>query len=74
MHSENLEKQDAIDESLKQALTQLSATYILGLEKQNERLRATNDPAAIDLIKDEIEKTRDDSDYFPNLMLGESAP
>ena len=70
LHTEFLEKQDALDTQLEQSLSQLSPTYILGLQKQIERLQPTNDPAAIALIEKEIEKTRQDEDYFPNLMLG----
>lgn len=69
IHPQFLQKQETIDSTLKQSLSQLSATYILGLEKQIERLKATDDPAAIDLIEEEIENTRKDASYFPNLML-----
>lgn len=68
VHAEALEKQAAIDEKLQQSLGQLGSTYILGLEKQIERLKADNDPAAIDLIEDEIKQTREDEKYFPTLM------
>lgn len=59
-----------IENNLKQSLSQLSATYVLGLEKQIERLKTANDPAAIELIQAEINRTRNESDYFKNLMLG----
>jgi serine/threonine protein kinase len=71
VHSEFFDKQTAIDDHLIQSLSQLAPTYILGLQKQIERLQGTNDPAAIALIEQEIEKTRDHDDYFPNLMSGD---
>jgi hypothetical protein len=67
---EFFDKQTALDEQLISSLSQLTPTYILGLEKQIERLKKDNDPAAITLITEEIEKTRGSNTYFPNLMLG----
>jgi len=64
----NIEK--SIDTNLKRSLAQSSATYILGLEKQIERLQAEDDPGAIEAIREEVKQTRTDEDYFPNLMLG----
>ena len=69
VHREALAKQEAIDEALVGSLSQLSATYILGLEKQIERLKKDNDPGAVSLIEEEIAKTRTDEDHFPDLML-----
>ena len=68
-YSEHLEKQTAFDEKIQAELKQLSPTYILGLEKQIERLKPDNDTAAIELIEREINSTKRDPDYFPNLML-----
>jgi serine/threonine protein kinase len=72
--SQALEKQTAIDNRLQQELIRLAPTYIRGLEKQIERLKTANDPLAIDLIQEEITKTRDDAQYFPGLLLGNDAP
>lgn len=69
-HEEYLAKQELIDEQLFQSLSQLSSTYIKGLELQIERLRKDNDPAAIELIEEEVGKTRNSEKYFPYLMLG----
>jgi serine/threonine protein kinase len=69
IHEERHEIQESIDLECRRSLTQFAPTYILGLEKQIERLKGENDPAAIDAIKEEIDSTRDDKTYFPNLML-----
>ena len=68
-YSEHLEKQAAFDEKIQAELSQHTPTYILGLEKQIERLKADNDLGAIDLIEREIKDTKRDPAYFPNLML-----
>lgn len=70
VHEESIEVQDALDLSLKAELRQLGSLYIVGLEKQIERLDPKIDVEAIERITEEIEKTRDKADYFPNLMLG----
>jgi serine/threonine protein kinase len=69
-HIEALEKQKNIDFELSQSLYQLSSTYILGLEKQIERLKADNDTGAIKLIESEIERTKESPEYFYGLMMG----
>ena len=69
IHQQYLERQKALDDSLLQEISQLSNTYILGLLKQIERLETENDPAAIALIQEEIQKTRSDKSHFRNLML-----
>jgi hypothetical protein len=63
--------QNKIDETFQQALAVHSATYILGMEKQIERLQTENDPAAIALILKEIELTKNQKGYFAALMLGQ---
>lgn len=68
-HDEALEKQKDIDFEFSRALAPLSATYIVGLEKQIERLRADNDTGAIKLIEEEIELTKGDLNHFRDLML-----
>jgi serine/threonine protein kinase len=74
LRDEFVKKEEAIDNLLYQSLCQLSATYILGLEKQIERLKPDNDSAAIELIKEEIVKTRTDEVYFPNLITDAFIP
>ena len=69
IHQQYLERQKTIDDSLGQEISQLSGTYILGLLKQIERLQTENDPAAIALIQEKIQKTRSDKNHFRNLML-----
>lgn len=68
-HDEALEKQKDIDFEFSRALAPLSATYIVGLEKQIERLRADNDTGAIKLIEEEIGLTKGDLNHFRDLML-----
>ncbi|MCX6868217.1 MAG: discoidin domain-containing protein, partial [Verrucomicrobia bacterium] len=67
---EYLEKQNAIDAALQKQLAGLAPIYILGLEKQIERLTAAQDTAPITLINEEINLTRSTATYLPNLMLG----
>ena len=69
-----LQKQTGIDDTLQQGLAPFSATYVLGLEKQIDRLKADNDTGAIDLIKREIKRTKEDPKYFSGLMLGTASP
>jgi hypothetical protein len=69
LHAEFLEKQEAIDNLLASDLSKLSATYILGIEKQIERLKPNDDPAAIKLLEEEIKLVREDEKYFTELML-----
>jgi len=66
-------KETAIDEHLKAGLSELAGVYTLGLEKQVERLQATDDPGAIELIEKEIELTKTEPSYFPDLMTGKKA-
>lgn len=61
--------QQAIDDTLGTALKGLSATYVLGLEKQIERFKADRDFGAAELLAEEIDITRKSPDYFPALIL-----
>lgn len=61
--------QQAIDDTLGTALKGLSATYVLGLEKQIERFKADRDFGAAELLVEEIDITRKSPDYFPALIL-----
>lgn len=69
-HEESYENQETIDLDLNQSFVEFSSTYTQGLEKQIERLQSEDDPAAIEAIKEEIAKIRDNKTYFPDLMLG----
>ncbi len=71
IHAASLQKQVGIEDTLHEALGKLSATYILGLEKQIERLQPDNDPGAVTLIEAEIARTKSEPKYFPTLMRGE---
>lgn len=70
IYTEFLAKQDAINETFQKGLSTLSATYILGLEKQIERLRTENDEPAIKLIEKEVQLTKGSPKYFADLMVG----
>jgi serine/threonine protein kinase len=70
LHAEFLTKQEAVDKLLNLELSKLSPVYILGIEKQIERLDPAVDESALGILKEEIEKTRMVSDHFTNLMLG----
>lgn len=70
-HAPNyLDKQTNIDAAFKKSMTSHASTYIVGLQKQIERSQAESDAGAIKLLEAEIKLTRDDVEYFPNLMLG----
>lgn len=73
-HAQLLDKQTYLDETFQQELSRIASIYILGLGKQCERFKAANDPGAVLLIQEEIDKTRDDPQYFPVLMLGSGPP
>ncbi|MDP3851064.1 MAG: serine/threonine-protein kinase [Luteolibacter sp.] len=68
LHADSLKEQKTIENSTIRDLSQFSATYILGIEKQIERLQSENDPLAIKLLEEEIETIRDDEGYFAELM------
>jgi serine/threonine protein kinase len=70
VHDEFFVKQEAINSLLMQSLIELGGLYTVGLEKQLERLKSADDPAAVALIEEEIEKVRATKEYFPYLMLG----
>jgi serine/threonine protein kinase len=65
-----LARQVGIEDTLNESLSQLSKTYVLGLELQIKRLQGENDPGAVALVQQEIQDTQADSTYFRNLILG----
>ncbi len=69
LHEQFMANQGSIDSSLAQEVRGLVPTYVLGIQKQIERLNADHDTAASTLLTEEIERTRTDADYFPNLIL-----
>ena len=70
IHAQALDQQTFLDDTFQQELARLAPIYILGLEKQVERLKADNDLGAAQIIQEEIDKSRYDPQYFPLLMLG----
>jgi serine/threonine protein kinase len=69
-HAVYLAKQDVIDQKFEAELIGLSATYILGLNKQIEKLTDPNELPSVKQIKDEIAATQKKSSYFICLMRG----
>lgn len=72
VHSDYLNKQEDIDKKLRAALVKEAPTYVLGIQKQIERL--SDDPGAEALLKEEIQKVQSDNDYFPDLMTDGKLP
>ncbi len=70
---EYIDKEKSIDDLLHRSLVQLTSTYILGLEKQIQRLDPSRDSGAITEIQEEIDKARGTESYFPDLMLSGSS-
>ena len=68
IYTEHLQKQTELDAIFQTKIDPLAETYILGLTKQIERLKADNDVGAIALIEEEIELTHKSSEYFLKLM------
>lgn len=71
IHEGSYSRQIGIDDTFHQSMSSLASTYILGLEKQIERIDAKDDPGAVEIIQKEIERTKASLAYFPKLMLGE---
>ena len=67
-HLQACQMQKKHDDALEESLGQMSALYIVGLEKQMDRLKAAKDPAAA-LVQQEIDATRSSKSYFADLIL-----
>jgi serine/threonine protein kinase len=70
IHEKFLAKQIKLDEALEVAMLELSASYILGLTRQIERLTDPNEAPALALIRAEISATQDKAHYFTERMRG----
>jgi hypothetical protein len=70
IHAGYLQKQQDIRQKMVREFSSLADTYVIGIEKQIERLREENDPAAVKLLEEEIDSVREKENYFPNMMLG----
>ena len=73
LHTTYLKRQTGICDTFQQALNAHAATYISGLEKEIDRMKAKEDPGAVALVEKEIEKTKTSPAYFSDLMLGSSS-
>ena len=65
-----VKKQDAADAAYVKALKPHADTYIYGIDLQIQRLQSENDPGAIQMLKEEIEATKEDEAHFAS-VLGE---
>ncbi|MBC7979908.1 MAG: protein kinase [Armatimonadetes bacterium] len=70
VHRKYSKEQLALKTEFTKSVTRQSDAYILGIVKQIERLRATSDQPALDALQEEIDRIRDDPEYFL-LMLSE---
>ncbi|MFD2255539.1 serine/threonine-protein kinase [Luteolibacter algae] len=69
IHSQYLEKQTVLQEILYKKLDEEAAVYIVGLEKQIERLEGENDPGAIELFNRQIAKVKASPDFYRALIM-----
>lgn len=67
---ENFQRNETkIEADLASALNDEAQTYIKGLEIKIQKLREDNDPVAADEIQSEIDKVKQDSAYFVEMMV-----
>lgn len=71
VHKEFYDTQKSIDQTLVTEVSKLSATYIMGLQKQIERSKLEKDTPAISMIEQEIDLVRKNPSYFLKQMLGD---
>ncbi len=69
LHREYHGKQSTIQEKLNREFDAENSNYIVGLENQIKRLEGTGDQAAMDLIDQEIARTKADPEHFRALIL-----
>ncbi len=68
------EKIDTLETTLASNLKSHANTYILGIDLQIKRLNASEDPVAVKLLNEEIDRTKSEQAYFANLMRGDVEP
>lgn len=68
-HREYRSRQITAAKDFREAIAKLDADYQRGIQLQIDRLDETEDPQAVKLLKAEIARARDDSGYFPKLVL-----
>ncbi len=64
-----LATQVGIEDTLNESLSQLSKTYVQGLELQIKRLESESDAGGIAMIQLEIKQTQADPSYFRKLIM-----
>ena len=70
-HTQFLAEQAALDTKLTSTISSQASVYVLGLDNQIAKLKATDDPAAIALLQKEIDAVKGDPEYFSSLFLTE---
>ncbi len=70
-HVEFLAEQTELDAKLQRNISSQASVYVLGVENQIEKLKPTDDPAAIALLQEEIDSVKDDPEYFASQILPE---
>jgi Protein kinase domain len=66
--SKHVEDQSAIDSEFNSNMAKLRNTYVEGLGRQLEKLKAANDKGAVKLIEEEMETIEKSPEYFSDLM------
>ena len=69
LHEEYQNKEARIDGEMTGAFAKQEKTYLYGLGLKVKALEKADDPAAVDMIKAEIDKVTASTDYFSGLML-----
>ncbi len=60
--------QEKAQEDFVAALKPQAETYIRGLTLEIDRLKDKNDPGAVNVLNEEIQKVKDDPEYFPTMF------
>ncbi|MFT4176578.1 MAG: serine/threonine-protein kinase [Luteolibacter sp.] len=71
-HDPALKEQEKLGKELNVSLRNHMPAYLKGIQNQIDQLRGQDDPGAIQLLEREVEKLRNDPDYFPSLITGGS--
>jgi serine/threonine protein kinase len=69
-YAASLKKQVGVGDAFYLSIASAANTYVQGLQLQIDRLKPTNDPIAIELIEQEILRTKSSTTYFGDLILG----
>ncbi len=70
-HTQFLAEQTALDTQLASTISSQSSVYVLGVDNEIEKVKASNDSAAADLLQEEIDAVKNDPEYFSSLFLAD---